>query len=147
MRSAFLALVCFAVLGLSAYLAGKPSDEPVKLRVRLVDADTGKDVAGIVRVFAQGKDEPVALPGLFDRLRGLKPAKSARGWHVVPAKGAQTTLPRAKLRVEAFSGLETALASQDVDLTDKAPREIVVKLSLLFRPENEKLVAANTHLH
>jgi hypothetical protein len=147
MRALLLVAVCVSVLGVSAYLAGKPSDEPVKIGVRLVDADTGKDVAGIVRVFVQGKDEPVALPGLFDRLRGLKPAKGARGWHVVPAKGAQTTLPRAKVRIEALSGLETALASQDVDLTDKSPREIVVKLPLIFRPEKEKLVAANTHLH
>src|SRR5262245_16307339 len=135
MRSIFLVGVCALVLALSAYLAGKSSDETVKLRIRLVDADSGKDVAGIVRAFVQGKDDPLPLPGLFDRLRGLKPAKDARGWHVVGAKGMHTTLPRAKLRVEALSGLETALASLPIDLSDKAPAEIVLKLPFLFRPE------------
>src|SRR5262249_55233630 len=34
-----------------------------------------------------------------------------------------------------------------IDLSEKAPAEIVVKLPFLFRPEKEKLVAGNTHLH
>lgn len=147
MRSVFLVCVCGLVLGLSAYLAGKPSDEPAKIRIRLVDADSGKDVAGIVRVFAKDKDEPLPLPRLFDRMRGLKPSKGAQGWHVVGVKGAQTTLPRSRLRVEALSGLETTLVAQEVDLTDKSVNEIVLRLPFLFRPEKEKLVAANTHLH
>src|SRR5262249_28271317 len=121
MRSTLLACACALVLGLCAYLAGKPSDETVKVRLKLVDAATGKDVGGIVRVFPQGKDEHLRLPGLFDRLRGLKPSKGAGGWYVVPAKGALTTLPRARLRIEALSGLETARASQEVDLRTKAP--------------------------
>lgn len=99
MRSIFLASVCALALALSAYLAGKPGDEGVKLRVRLVDADTGKDVTGIVRVFEKEKDEPLALPGLFDRLRGLKPAKGAGGWHVIPPKGgADHAAPHATAR-------------------------------------------------
>lgn len=147
MRSVFLASACGLVLALTAFLAGKPADESVKLRVRLVEDDTGKDVAGVVRVTAKGKDEPLSLPGLFDRLRGLKPTKDARGWHVVPAGGAATTLPRARLRVEALSGLETALATREVDLGDRPPAEVVVRLPVLFRPEAEKLAAGNTHLH
>ena len=147
MRSAFVASVCTLVLALSAYLGGKPGDEPLKLRVRLVEADTNNEVAGIVRVFSPGKKEPLALPGLYNRLKGLKPLKGGRGWHVVPAKGGETTLPRTRLRVEALSGLETALASQEIDLGDRVPAEIVVKLPVLFRPEKEQLVAANTHLH
>src|SRR5262245_48918857 len=147
MRTIFLVSVCALVLALSAYLAGKPDEETPKVRIRLVDADTGKDVAGIVRVFARGKDDTLPLPGLFDRTRGLKPAKEARGWHVVPVKGVQTTLPRERLVVEAVSGLETALARKEVDLSDKSATEIVVELPFLFRPETGKLVAGNTHRH
>ncbi len=147
MRSVFLALISALVLGLSAYLAGNPSDETLDVRLRLVDAATSKDVGGIVRVFPQGKDEPLALPGLFERLRGLKPAKGAGGWYVVPAKGGRTTLPRARLRVEAVSGLETARASQEIDLRARPPAEVTVKLDFLFRPDEEKLAAGNTHLH
>src|SRR4051812_17503489 len=117
MRSVLLAVACTLVLGLSAYLAGRPSDDPVKVRIRLVDGDS--DVAGIVRVFEKGKDDPLPLKGLFERLRGLQPAKDARGWYVVPAKGAEVTLPRSRVRVEAVSGLETGLVSKEFDLSDK----------------------------
>jgi hypothetical protein len=148
MRSIFLILVCTLVLSLCAYLGrGAPEPDTVKLRLKLIDAATNKDVGGIVRVFPEGKDTPVPLPGLFDRLRGLKPAREVQGWYVVPASGIQTALPRARLRLEALSGLESALSRQDVDLRDRAPAEIQVKLSFLFRPGQEKFAAGNTHLH
>src|SRR5688572_19679327 len=119
MRSVFLAAACALFLGLCAYLGGNPAKEPFKLRLKLVDT-TGKGVGGIVRVFPEGSNEPLQLPGLFDRLHGLTPSKDARGWYVVPAKGADVALPPARLRVEALSGLESARASQDIDLRDRA---------------------------
>ena len=105
MRSVLLAAASAAVLTLSAYLAGGPEPATARVRLKPVNAATAADVDGIARVFPQGKDEPLRLPGLFDRLRGLTPSKGARGWHVVPAKGAVVTLPRARLRVEALSCL------------------------------------------
>jgi hypothetical protein len=147
MRSVLLAPVCVVVLGLCAYLSSKPDAEPAKIRLRLVDAATGKDIGGMVRVSPAGKDEPLRLPGLFDRLRGLARSQDARGWYVVPARGAETTLPRSRLRIEAVSGLESALARQEIDLSEKAPGEVVVKLSFVFRPEKDGLSAGNTHLH
>src|SRR5262245_2931251 len=146
MRTLLLGSVSFVVLAACAYLGGQSGADTVEVRLKLVDGATGKAVGGIVRFFPRGKDEPLALPGLFDRLRGLKPSKGAGGWYVVPEKGARITLPRASLRVEALSGLETALARQEIDLRAGAA-EVVVKLDFLFRPEDEKLVAGNTHLH
>src|SRR5690242_829394 len=106
MRSLVLASVTVLVFGLCLYLqAERDETEPVKVQVRLVD-ENGKSVGGILRVFAAGKETPLPLPGLFDRLRGLKPP-TPLGWHVVPAGGAETTLPRAALRLEAVSGLES----------------------------------------
>lgn len=116
LRPLVLALVSVVALGLCAVLAGQPSDGPVPVRLRLVQAATGKGIGGIVRVALQGEDEPIPLPGLFDRLRGLKTTKEARGWYVVPAKGIPTTLPRARLRIEAVSGLETSRIRQDLEL-------------------------------
>jgi hypothetical protein len=145
MRSAALALACALVLGLCAYLSSQPRADTVKVRLKLVDA-TGRPLGGMVRITPQGKDEPLPLP-LLDRLTGLKPAKAVRGWYVLPAKGAELSLPRARLRLEAVSGLETALARQEIDLGAKAPAEVVIKLDHLFRPESEGLVAGNTHLH
>jgi hypothetical protein len=147
MRSRFLAPVCVLVLGLCAYLGSKPDAESTKVRLRLVDAATGKEVGGMLRVFPEGKDEPLVLAGLFDRLRGLTRSKDTRGWYVVPAKGADLMLPRARHRFEVVSGLESALARQEVDLRDKGPAEVVVKVPFLFRPDKEGLAAGNTHLH
>src|SRR5262245_28819440 len=147
MRSLLLAPACALVLGLCAYLTSQPQTETVKVRLKLVDATTGKGLAGMVRVFAEGKDEPLRLPGLFDRLTGLTRTDTVRGWYVLPASGGAITLPRGRLRLEAVAGLETALARQDIDLREKAPEEVVVKLPYLFRPEKEGLAAGNTHLH
>ncbi len=148
MRSLFVVPACVLVLGLCAYLGRSgPHPDTVKVRLKLVDAATGKAVGGMVRVFPQGKDEPLPLPGLFDRLRGLKTGRDVRGWFVVGAKGAQTTLPRTRLRIEAVSGLESAPASREIDLRKDVPDEVAVKLGMLFRPDSEGLAAGNTHLH
>lgn len=148
MRSTLISTICIALLGLCAFLGAEPGEETVQVRLRLVDAETGKDIAGIVRVFAKADDKPLSLSGLFDRLRGIEKVESgAAGWHVVPASGATTTLPRAVLRLEALSGLETAVAKQELDLTKKPAEEIAIKLAFIFRPEKHGLVAGNTHLH
>jgi hypothetical protein len=150
MRKVLISAISAALIGLCAYLQVEPSradDDAVKVRVRLVDADTGKAVPGIVRVFRAGEDKPLALPGLYDRLRGLKTTATLAGWSVVPAAGGETKLPRGKLRIEAVSGLETARAVEELDLGTKSPEEIVVKLKPLFKPEQSDLVAGNTHLH
>lgn len=147
LRPFVLAFASVVILSLCAFLTGQTTHETVPVRLRLVDAATGTDIGGIVRVFAQGGDEPLPLPGLFDRLRGLKSTKESRGWCVVPAKGIQTKLPRSRLRLDALSGLETARIRQDLDLRNGPPDEVVVKVDVLFRPEKEQLVAGNTHLH
>jgi hypothetical protein len=146
MRCVFLAPACALVLGLCAYLSSQPRTDTVKVRLKLVDA-TGKDIGGMVRVFPEGKDEPLPLPGLYDRLTGLAKSETVRGWHVLPPKGVELSLPRARLRMEAVSGLETVLARQQIDLRDKAPESVAIKLTFLFHPEKEGLVAGNTHLH
>jgi hypothetical protein len=148
MRNLFLAVTSVLVVGLAVVLQAGPDKggETIKVRLRLVDQQSGKDVAGLVRVFRQGEDKPLALTGLPDRLRGLE-RSAAAGWYVVPAKGAETPLPRAGLRLEALSGLETALTREDIDLSGKGRDEVAVKLRFLFRPEEHRLSAGNTHLH
>jgi hypothetical protein len=150
MRKIIVAAVSVGLLCLCVYLQADPpkSDEnAIRIRVKLVDAETGKSISGIVRVFRAGQDKPLPLPGLYDRLRGLKPTPTLAGWSVVSASGGETTLPRARLRIEAVSGLETALAVEEIDLSKKPPEEVTVKLKPLFRPEQSDLVAGNTHLH
>src|SRR5947199_6413651 len=99
MRKLLVLAFTAGLLGLCVYLQARPPQEEgdaVKVRVRLVDAETGKPVPGIVRVFRAGEDKPLAPPGLYDRLRGLKTTAALAGWSVVPAAGGETTLPRGK---------------------------------------------------
>jgi hypothetical protein len=147
MRSVFLAVTCILVLGMSALWSVRADRETVKVRLRLVDAETGKGLGGMVRGFPKDGDKPIPLPGLFDRLRGLQRSATVAGWHVVGAAGAETSLPRAPLRLEGVSGLETTLEQQTIDLAAAAPKEITLKLRSVFRPEQHDLVAGNTHLH
>lgn len=147
MRATLLAIACSIVLSLSAYLGAKPQNAETKVRIRLLDDETGKGHAGLIRVFRKDENKPITLSGLFDRLRGLQKSDSVAGWYVVPKDGSEVTLPRAALRLEAVSGLETGLTRQEEDLTGGTAKEITLKLNFLFRPEKLGLIAGNTHLH
>ena len=146
MRKLMLGLISGLVLGICVFVGAQPRPDTVKLRLRLVDAETGKNVAGIVRVFGTDK-KPIELPGLFDRMAGMTKDLPGVHWYVVPRDGAEISLPRGQCRVHALSGLETALTKHDLDLRAGAPAEAVVKLSYLFRPDRLGLAAGNTHLH
>jgi hypothetical protein len=68
-------------------------------------------------------------------------------WSVVPSSGGETMLPAGRLRIEALSGLETALAQQEIEVGPNSPKEVTIRLGSVFRPEDSNLVAGNTHLH
>ena len=146
MRGVFLASGCVLILGLCACLSSQQADS-TKVRLKLVDAATGKEVGGMVRIVPEGKTEWLKLPGLFDRLIGFKRPEGVQGWYVVPAKGAEVSLPDGRFRLDALSGLETPLVSHPLIMPAKSRAEITVKLPFLFRPEREGLAAGNTHLH
>jgi hypothetical protein len=147
MRKGLLAVACLLLLALCAYLGARAHPECTTVRLRLVDAADDSRQPGMVRVFRQGEPAPLLLPGLIDRLRGLDRSETVAGWYVLPAAGAEVALPRGRLRLEAVSGLETALARQDLDLTAAGPAEVKAPLRFLFRPEKDGLAAGNTHLH
>lgn len=146
-RKTLLVILTGAVLSLCLFLKAETQSADAKVRLRLIDAKSGKDVGGMIRVFQIERKEPLMLPGLFDRLRGLDRSDVVAGWSVLPAGGKETTLPRTKLRFEAVAGLETSLGRQEADLTGTIPDEIVVPLRFFFHPEEKGLVAGNTHLH
>jgi hypothetical protein len=148
MRNLVMAAISVVVFGALVLVRAEPEKgADAKVSLRLVDDRTGKAVAGLVRIFRQGDDKPLSLPQLPDRLRGLGKEAEPGGWRVVSARGGDTTLPRARLRLEAFSGLETALTTQEIDLTGGGVDEVVARLKFLFHPEEEKLYAGNPHLH
>src|SRR5205823_5159601 len=86
MRKVLLGLLCSMVLGLSVFLGAQPHKDRLKIRLRLVDAATGKNVGGIVR-FKDAEGKPVELTGLFDRMAGMTKDLPGIHWYVVPAAG------------------------------------------------------------
>src|ERR1043166_3227930 len=146
MRKLLLAAFSIAILATCVLVAVPQGNEKLKVRLRLVHGDNGKGVAGIVRL-SDGDGKPVELTGAFDRMAGMTKDLPGVHWYCVPAAGAEISLPRVKLKLQAFSGLETELARQDLDLRTGMPAEITVKLPFLFHPEELGLVAGNTHLH
>src|SRR5262245_8837457 len=146
-RRIALGTLCLALTILCALVHATPQEGAVKLRLRLIDSAASRDCTGIARLTESTSKKSVPLPGLYDRLRGVKVAAEFGGWHVVPAAGAETTVQRGAYRLEALAGLETQLAAVDLDLTKDAPAETVVKLSSAFDPSKSGFVAGNTHLH
>src|SRR5438105_2725733 len=113
MRTLLTAGTCLAMLGLCAFLGGGTDKAPGKVRIRLVEAGSGKAVGGMVRIKDADSGKVQPLPGLLDRMRGFKIPENNKGWHVVPVEGGETTLPRRRLRLEALHGLESALVQKD----------------------------------
>ncbi|MCS6852506.1 MAG: CehA/McbA family metallohydrolase [Gemmataceae bacterium] len=147
MRSLVAGCLSLGVLVLCAYLnAGFPG-ETVQLHLRLRDADTGEELAGIVRFRPKIGGKPLVLTGLYDRLKGIQKTETVTGWYVVGRSGATLTLPRGVWISEALSGLETRLVRQELDLTNQSSSRITLNLPYLFRPEKQGLIAGNTHLH
>src|SRR5262245_15468538 len=109
MRKLMFAVGAGLVVVLCALLGAQDRKTTVKVRLQLVDAADGRKIGGMVRVFPADAKEPLELPGMLDRLRGLKKTPILTGWYVVPADGIETTLPQHRIRLDALSGLETAL--------------------------------------
>lgn len=145
-RRAVLGSGAVAVVAACALFGAASQESTVKLRLRLVDAATGRNCTGIVRLL--DKDQRgTPLPGLYDRLRGLKVAAEFGGWHVVPAAGATTSVLRGKYQVEAVAGLETQLDQAEIDLAKDLTEELIIKLAPAFDPGKHGMIAGNTHLH
>lgn len=144
MRKLLAFTITGAVLSVSVFLGAQPQAERVAVKLQLVDAETGKGVVGIAHVSgADGKS--VQLPGLYDRMTGLTKDMPGIHWYIVPAEGAETSLPRGKWNVKALSGLETALVEQSVVVA--GPTQVALKLPALLRAEQSGWIAGNTHLH
>jgi len=144
MRKALVIAVVSTLLGVGVFLGAQSQTERVSVKLRLVDAATGKGVVGMVHVSgADGKS--MQLPGLYDRITGLTKDMPGIHWYIVPADGAETSLPHGKWNLKALSGLESGLVEQT--LVVAGPTQATFKLPMLFRAEEAGWIAGNTHLH
>jgi hypothetical protein len=151
-RLTLLALLVFVVTAPLATQEERDRDVPPSkaadkcaLLVELVDAATGQPLPGVVSVRDEaGKRIP--LPELLPRGIGVEEQFAIHDWHVLPAP-AKVTVPREKLKVKAFHGLETEFGEASVDLRGKAEATQRIPLKRFYDAHARGLQSANTHVH
>ena len=144
MRLASLATCLLLPLLLLAGRAPAPQTRPVT--IRLVDAQSGSELPGLIRV--TGPDgQAVSLPSLLSRGVGLlQKQPRIAAWSVLP-RARTVALPKQVVTIEAISGLETERARVAIDLADKSPPTITLQLRRFYSAAERGLRSANTHLH
>ena len=120
-------------------------DERCSLAIKLVDAQTGAAVPGIIRI-RDAAGENVALAELVNRGQGVEDAGPIHDWWVL-SEPRTIAVPRAPLLVQALSGLGTELAEQPIDLTGRSQAKLEIVLTHFADAFRRDHRAGNTHLH
>ncbi len=146
----FAAITTVLLLGLLCLASGRTTDT-CAVELKLIDAVTGRELPGLVRI--RGLDGTRVQPiELLPRGLGLKEpalasyASSIHDWSVVP-KTTVIHLPRKPLVIEAFSGLETETSTARIDLSGQSMTELTMPLVSFDNTARRGLRSANTHLH
>ncbi|MDA0660282.1 MAG: CehA/McbA family metallohydrolase [Planctomycetota bacterium] len=127
--------------------SAEPRPATCKVLLELIDQETGATLPGVIRV----RDESgklVPLDGLMERGLGIPEELPIHDWYVLP-KPTYVELPRSKLIVEGFSGLETELGRVTLDLRERTESAQETKLPLrrFYDAHAKGLQNANTHVH
>ena len=153
-----LLLVLIWGLGvMAATRCGLFQEELCRVRLSLVDSRTGKTVPGVIRCFVQGQAEAVPITGLQERGQGVgsvalqqlgerPPRRPIHDWYVLSGPE-EMTLPKKPLRLEAFSGLETEMATLEVNLSERDRASLTLPLKSFSQIKEKKWFGGNTHLH
>lgn len=153
MKRLLLFVLCGLVFGLLASVSGKAASK-ARLTIELVDAQSGKRVPGVLRILDQ-HGEVIRLRDLVSadskqsilpRGLGLVDQPAIEQWSVI-TEPILLDLPSGRITIEAFSGLNTELAKQPLDLQEGQSRETTVRLKTFCDPAAQGLRSANTHLH
>ncbi|MCA9071467.1 MAG: hypothetical protein KDA84_21215 [Planctomycetaceae bacterium] len=144
MRSV-LWIVVLALFSTGWLFHSPPEKTDCQLRVELVDAQTGKPIAGLIQILnAQGKR--VELDELMSRGLGLPANSTIQEWSIL-TQPTTMTVPQEPLRIRAFSGLETEYTEQELDLSDKGKATVKLELKRFYNTHAEGYRNANTHVH
>ncbi|GAB4146673.1 MAG: hypothetical protein Tsb009_19460 [Planctomycetaceae bacterium] len=139
-----LTVIVTAIMGLLLSL-NRQQPTTCETTLRLTDAKTGHELAGLIRITDEN-GKPVPLEGLLSRGTGLNKRLPISRWFVFPRK-ASLRLPRKKLTITAFSGLETEVSTVEIDLTEKTETTITVPLKRFYNASAKGFRSGNTHLH
>ena len=115
-------LVLLAVWGVTA---PQPAAD-CSVRITLLDAATNQPVAGVIRV-RNAAGESLSLDALLPRGRGVPEKVAIHDWHVF-TEPTVVRLPREEFTITAFSGLETEIAAQSLDLRNRDQADVTLRL-------------------
>lgn len=116
-------------------------------------ADSDTNVCRLTMELSVGND-PQVVAGLI-RVTNLDSGKALsfaeeihrdKNWYAI-APRAVLSVPRAKLKVETFHGLETELATREIDLAGRPTHKLSIPLKRFYNAAQRQLRAGNTHLH
>ena len=154
MKRIFVAILCLLLLRFAVVVA-EPLEMSCEVTVRLIDAETGKTIPGLIRIIdREGTSvSPQLAAGtqdiakaLLPRGLGLKDQPDIDRWSVITGQ-VRLRLPRETLVLEAFSGLETELARTSLNLSEHETFDITLPLTRFYDAAGQGMRAANTHLH
>ena len=118
-------------------LQASAAEATCQVKIQLVDADSGRSLAGLLRVTDLSRNEAIHLPELIQR---------EQDWYAIAA-GGQIKLPRKRLKLEVLHGITTRKVEQVLDLQGLDKRTLKIALQRFYDPAARKLVSGNTHLH
>ncbi len=99
--------------------------------------DFSEPMPGLIRITNLASGNALKLSGQIHR---------ALNWYAVEEK-TSLRLPRTRLKIEAISGLQTELATQEIDLAEQETATAKVELRQFYDAASRGLIAGNTHLH
>jgi hypothetical protein len=116
---------------------GEAGGKTCRLTIELVPDDKGRPGPGVIRVtnLTSGK----ALTFSDEIAREMN-------WHSV-AGPVTLVVPRTKIKVEAFQGIDTEVATHELDLSAKQTSTVRLDLKRFYDPASRGLKSGNTHLH
>lgn len=108
-----------------------------RLTVELTFGESPQPVPGLIRVTNLESGKPLAFRDEILR---------DKHWYAI-APRAVLKVPRAKLKVEALQGLETEVATREIDVTGQESQTLAIRLNRFYDAAGRGLSAGNTHLH
>lgn len=126
-------------------LAGSRSTDTCAVTLTLVDAETGRELSGLISIQDEDGKRVDASP-LLSRGLGLSETLPIGRWSVLLRKTV-VHLPQKKLNITALSGLETEQSTIAVDLTGKNRSDVTISLTRFYDASAHGYYSGNTHLH
>ena len=139
------ALLTIAVVTALLGIGNRPQPDQCRLTLKLVDAETGDSLSGLIRI-QDDKQRQLALPDLLNRGQGLPDDSPSHRWSVL-TESRTLDVPCTQITITAISGLETETATQQLDLRNKDAAQLTVRLKRFHDASRQNHYSANTHLH